>query len=209
MLTHLLKRSFSKLPFRAKKSKITDQLDPHRAEIDLQLEKASELVVELNDIVSETKAMSSELAYKLDNELMLAKRQLDSMSKTLSDGMIFLDHVGRVMHFNVAAESILGILAPDAIGKSIFSLLRPRTSDGASLQDTAIARCSRRIFDKIRVGATIEGENIANVTCLGKCSIIDTDTPAGFKKLSLTLNVLEPNPKKSSDVSYVCVFRPA
>jgi len=215
VLTNLLKRSKFKF---GKNAKATEEklvetaknLLGQRDEIEKQLIEADKLNDELSCVVKETQDISNELIYKLDHELSLAKRQLDSVSKSLADGLIFLDHLGRILHFNQAAEAMLGVLAGDVLGENVINLFSPLNAslDNKTLPEAAIARCSRRIFSKLKAGESIDGENVGNVTRLGKSSIIETQTPNGPHKFNLTLNILEPNPRKSTDVSYVCIFKP-
>lgn len=215
MLTYLLKQS--RIRFGGKKAQEVENrlqenaaiLKDQRIEIEKQLLEVDKLNEELSIAVKDTQDISNELIYKLDHELSLAKRQLNSVSKSLSDGLIFLDHLGRILHFNAAAEKMLGINCDDVMGKNVISLFKPvNPAHEKSLPEAVIARCSRVIFSKIKAGESIEGESIANVAKIGRSSIIETWTPWGAYKFNMFLNVLEPNPNKASDVSYVCIFRP-
>lgn len=214
MLTKLFSRS--KFKFGAKKTAEIERqtqaenLQNQKDEIMKQLEAVDKLNDELSVAVKETQDISNELIVKLDQELGLAKRQLDSVSKSLSDGLIFLDHVGRILHFNKAAESMLGICSSEVIGKSVITVFKPINNDLAYAvsPEAVLGRCSRKIYNMIKDGESVEGEGVANIAKLGKPSVIETGTTWGAYKFNLILNLLEPNPSKPSDVSYVCIFKP-
>jgi PAS domain S-box-containing protein len=215
VLTKLFSRSKFKFGSKSKaadteRQATAENLQNQKDEIVKQLEAVDKLNEELSVAVKETQDISNELIVKLDQELGLAKRQLDSVSKSLSDGLIFLDHVGRILHFNKAAESMLGICSDDVIGKSVITVFKPMNSDLAYAvsPEAVLGRCSRRIFQMLKDGQSIEGEGVANIAKLGKTSVIETWTTWGAYKFNLILNLLEPNPSKPSDVSYVCIFKP-
>ena len=215
MLTKLFSRS--KFHLGGKKAntaeaerKAAENLQNQKDEIVKQLETVDKLNEELSVAVKETQDISNELIIKLDQELGLAKRQLDSVSKSLSDGLIFLDHVGRILHFNKAAENMLGICSADVLGKSVITVFKPINSSIASsaAPEAILGRCSRKIYNMIADGESVEGEGVASIAKIGKPSVVETWTAWGAFKFNLILNLLEPNPSKPSDVSYVCIFKP-
>lgn len=215
MLTKLFSRSKFKFGGKMKPAEIERQataenLQNQKDEIMKQLEAVDKLNEELSVAVKETQDISNELIVKLDQELGLAQRQLDAVSKSLSDGLIFLDHLGRILHFNKAAETMLGMCSSDVMGKSVVTVFRPINTDIAHAvsPEAVLGRCSRKIFNMIKDGQSVEGEGVANIAKIGKSSVIETWTTWGTYKFNLILNLLEPNPSKPSDVSYVCIFKP-
>ncbi|MDQ4149185.1 MAG: HAMP domain-containing protein, partial [Actinomycetota bacterium] len=67
-----------------------------------------------------------------EQELQL-RRQLETILQSMTDGVVAVDHDGRIVAFNREAERILEVPQSEAIGKSIRDVLKLRDAEGKAI----------------------------------------------------------------------------
>src|SRR5690606_15955879 len=64
-------------------------------------------------------------------EVSELRELMDNVLASIASGVITLDRTGRILIFNQAAETILGVAAEDALGRSLREVL-PRSTPRSS-----------------------------------------------------------------------------
>lgn len=77
---------------------------------------------QLNEEIAERSLAQAALAESLE-ESRQAREKLDAILTSVKDGLLVLDGSGRILMFNPAAQTLLG-LAPSAVGRSLCEVLR-------------------------------------------------------------------------------------
>jgi PAS domain S-box-containing protein len=148
-------------------------LQEQAAELERQAEEAQNLTVELESQVAESEALRSELAEANDRLALAAAEgravsgRMESILRTMTEGVALVDRQGRITFANAAASRMLGIAeGPLAPPLSIGDAYVPLRADGMPM-----GHGERPVGRVLATGRAVAGEEIRVVSAAGQAML--------------------------------------
>lgn len=201
-----------------------EKLQARRAEIKDKMADAEAISIKLGEAVRKTQEMTSELADKVNRETKIAKKSLTSISAKLKEGLIMLDHLGKIIHLNKTGSKIFGVAESEVLGKTLSDLvecgnnLHDRNGNiipKPILKDDFFINLSTVIFNKIMNSSEkylVCNECLKNALpfCfeggIDKSMAVDVIYKGKEISLKISLSVLDNDPESLQDVNYIFLF---
>ena len=176
-----------------------------------EMEKVDE---QLKKVVSETRELTSSIREKLATQLKITRKTLKSVCYNLHDGVIIVNHVGKIIDMNPASERIIGYSQDDILGHDFNFLTRMVNAKKESggdfeLGDRFFDDLSHTIFYHLSCieddspKKTLETYKIEESQSEVKIKVADTE-----RKVSLSVFALDNDPTKLDEITYLVFLRP-
>jgi len=166
----------------------------NRIEIEKKLKDTKIVDQQLVQVISDTRQLTTVINQKLNTRLKITNKTLKSICHNLKDGVIIVNHTGKVVEVNLAFETIFTVPKSEVIGANIRELCvrLAALQDGCKLEMIDFDKNSRTTLE--------HSINKKEKKCTKNCFECDSSCE---NNLDVHLNVeLEVHP--SDTKSFIC-----
>jgi transcriptional regulator with PAS, ATPase and Fis domain len=172
----------------------------NRTVIEGKLKAANVVDEQLDSVLAETKALTTDIQHKLSTKLKITRNTIKTIVHSVKEAIVILDNKGTVIESNSAFEDAF-TCSRRMIGlnfKEICKVLNPTTEDGKKYELTPdFNSLSQSIFDTKNFKTDIQPEIMLDVN------------PCHFDsfKCLFSLSILDNEPEHVSDISFILFFK--
>lgn len=174
-----------------------------RNDIDKKFKDTKIVEQQLADVIEETKKLTTSIQNKLSSRLKITRSTLNSVCKNLKDGVVIVDHLGKVLETNLSFEKSFLMKKDDVIGsdfKVMCKKLHAVKKDGEHFEiKQTFEEMSKLVIDRIKDGS---GSMIMQPETALEVHLSDDEA----FKCTMTITTLDNDPVCIEDVSFILFF---
>ena len=210
----------------AHKSKSSDT----RQEIRKKMKDLDHLHQELTEVLTRTQEVANGVSDKIRGELKIAKKSLFSISERLNEGVMLLNYRGDIIHLNKVGAEIFGVTEEHVLDKCLTDIIdcgnqaiddMGQIIEKQPLIESFFINLSEKILAKIKSSPPRTDKyqvcNECLISALPFCVELEGAAAVKVKVtlgnqqflLKITSSILDNNPERLEDLTYVFLFNPA